>query len=169
MIFDIKTGFKTFESWFLILRLESRLLQLKSWYRDWNWDCQILSLDVENGIETFEITVLLSKLVSRLKKQGGGIPVIETLARFTAHLNHTTIIHKETRTPAKGTRVLLKGTILWINGISEGKVTFMCEKTTIQCVEHTKYSTWLWILFPPYISSYCPLPSGGNGNIYIFF
>ena len=45
-----------------------------------------MSLDIETGIETFEITVLISRLVSRLKEQGG-ITVIETLARVTAHLS----------------------------------------------------------------------------------
>ena len=82
---DIETGIKTLKSWVLILRLESRLLKFKSWYRDWNQDFQILSLDIETGIKTFDITVLISRLVLRLKKQGG-IPVIETLARVTAHL-----------------------------------------------------------------------------------
>ena len=40
---------------------------------------------METGIKTFEIMVLISRLVLRLKKQGGGIHVIETLARVTAH------------------------------------------------------------------------------------
>ena len=40
---------------------------------------------METGIKTFEITVLISRLISRLKKQGG-ILVIKTLARVTAHL-----------------------------------------------------------------------------------
>ena len=44
-----------------------------------------MNLDIETGIETFEVTVLISRLVLRLKKQGG-ITVIETLARVTAHL-----------------------------------------------------------------------------------
>ena len=82
---DIQTGIETFDSWVLILSLESRLLKFESWYRDWNWDYQILSLDIETGIKTFEITVLISRLVLRLKKQRG-IPVVETLARVTAHL-----------------------------------------------------------------------------------
>ena len=42
-------------------------------------------LDIETGIESFEITVVTSRLVSRLKKHGE-IPVIEALARVTAHL-----------------------------------------------------------------------------------
>ena len=81
----METKIETFHSWVLILRLESRLLKFESWYRDWNRDSEILSLDIETGIETFEITVLISRLVSRLRKQGG-ITVIETLARVTAHL-----------------------------------------------------------------------------------
>ena len=68
---DIKTEIETFHSWVLISRLESRLLKFESWYRDWNKDSEILSLDIETGIET--------------KKQRG-TPVIETLAGVTAHL-----------------------------------------------------------------------------------
>ena len=82
---DIKTKVETFDSWVLISRLESRLLKFESLYWDWNRDSEILSLDIETGVETFEITVLISRLISRLKKQGG-ISVIETLARVTAHL-----------------------------------------------------------------------------------
>ena len=33
---DIETGIKTLEYWGLILRLESRISNLKSWYWDWN-------------------------------------------------------------------------------------------------------------------------------------
>ena len=68
-----ETGIETFDSWVLISRLESRLLKFESWYRDWNWDYQILSLDIETGIETFEITVLISRLVSRQKKRRGSL------------------------------------------------------------------------------------------------
>ena len=50
-----------------------------------------MSLDIETGIETFEITVLISRLVSRLKKQEG-VPVIETLARVTAHLWSSSVL-----------------------------------------------------------------------------
>ena len=81
---------------FTTSRLVSKLLIVESWYwdwnqefeywyGDWNWDFQILSLVIETGNATFKITVLILRLVMRLKKQGG-IPVIETLARVTAHL-----------------------------------------------------------------------------------
>ena len=59
---NIETEIETLKFWVLILRLESRLLRSRSWYQDWY------------GMET--------------KKQGGGIPVIETLARVTANLCH---------------------------------------------------------------------------------
>ena len=55
----------------MILRLELRLSNFEFWYKEWNQHFWDPSLDIETGIET--------------QKQGG-IPVIEVLARVTAHL-----------------------------------------------------------------------------------
>ena len=65
---DIKTGFKTLDSWVFISRLESIFLKFEAVYWDWNRDSQILSLVIETEINTFEIRTLVSKLVSRLQK-----------------------------------------------------------------------------------------------------
>ena len=52
LIVDIKTGIETFAIWILLSRLELRLLNLESWYRDWNRDFWDQGLDIETGIET---------------------------------------------------------------------------------------------------------------------
>ena len=43
---------KPFDSWVLISRLELRLSNLESWYRDWNRDFWDHGGDIETGIET---------------------------------------------------------------------------------------------------------------------
>ena len=39
---DIKIGIENFEIWVLISRSELRILKFESWYRDWNWESQIV-------------------------------------------------------------------------------------------------------------------------------